>query len=49
MNAADTGAAKGTAISRIGLLSPQQISAWANKILPNGEIVGEVTKPNTFH
>nr|UDP56403.1 RNA polymerase beta' subunit [Eucommia ulmoides] len=34
---------------RIGLVSPQQISAWANKILPNGEIVGEVTNPYTFH
>nr|YP_010999083.1 RNA polymerase beta' subunit [Boopis anthemoides]WPM92901.1 RNA polymerase beta' subunit [Boopis anthemoides]WVH38756.1 RNA polymerase beta' subunit [Boopis anthemoides] len=34
---------------RIGLVSPQQISTWANKILPNGEIVGEVTKPYTFH
>nr|YP_008964858.1 RNA polymerase beta' subunit [Schwalbea americana]CDJ38610.1 RNA polymerase beta' subunit [Schwalbea americana] len=34
---------------RIGLVSPQQINAWATKILPNGEIVGEVTKPYTFH
>nr|UFR82721.1 RNA polymerase beta' subunit [Tripterygium wilfordii] len=34
---------------RIGSVSPQQISAWANKILPNGELVGEVTKPYTFH
>nr|ADD31172.1 RNA polymerase beta' subunit protein [Ximenia americana] len=34
---------------RIGLVSPQQISAWANKILPTGEMVGEVTKPYTFH
>nr|YP_010268634.1 RNA polymerase beta' subunit [Pedicularis rudis]UIG87918.1 RNA polymerase beta' subunit [Pedicularis rudis] len=34
---------------RIGLVSPQQISTWATKILPNGEIVGEVTKPYTFH
>ena len=34
---------------RIGLVSPQQISAWANKTLPNGELVGEVTKPYTFH
>nr|QKS33992.1 RNA polymerase beta' subunit [Calligonum junceum] len=34
---------------RIGLVSSQQISAWATKILPNGEIVGEVTKPYTFH
>nr|WBR76212.1 RNA polymerase beta' subunit [Ceratostigma minus] len=34
---------------RIGLVSPQQIRAWATKILPNGEIVGEVTKPSTFH
>nr|YP_010858163.1 RNA polymerase beta' subunit [Wallichia caryotoides]WGM71394.1 RNA polymerase beta' subunit [Wallichia caryotoides] len=34
---------------RIGPVSPQQIRAWANKILPNGEIIGEVTKPYTFH
>nr|QHB74412.1 RNA polymerase beta [Mangifera sylvatica] len=34
---------------RIGSVSPQQIRAWTNKILPNGEIVGEVTKPYTFH
>nr|QXI84200.1 RNA polymerase beta' subunit [Gentiana cuneibarba] len=34
---------------RIGSISPQQISAWATKILPNGKIVGEVTKPYTFH
>nr|ATL59787.1 RNA polymerase beta' subunit [Retiniphyllum pilosum] len=34
---------------RIGSVSLQQISAWATKILPNGEIVGEVTKPYTFH
>nr|ATL62364.1 RNA polymerase beta' subunit [Amphidasya ambigua] len=34
---------------RIGSVSPQQISDWATKILPNGEIVGEVTKPYTFH
>nr|YP_009485375.1 RNA polymerase beta' subunit [Achlys triphylla]YP_009490694.1 RNA polymerase beta' subunit [Dysosma delavayi]YP_009490775.1 RNA polymerase beta' subunit [Dysosma majoensis]YP_009491188.1 RNA polymerase beta' subunit [Dysosma pleiantha]AWH98795.1 RNA polymerase beta' subunit [Dysosma versipellis]AVR53789.1 RNA polymerase beta' subunit [Achlys triphylla]AWH98714.1 RNA polymerase beta' subunit [Dysosma delavayi]AWH98878.1 RNA polymerase beta' subunit [Dysosma majoensis]AWH99127.1 RNA polyme len=34
---------------RIGSVSPQQISAWANKILPNGEMIGEVTKPYTFH
>nr|YP_009556083.1 RNA polymerase beta subunit [Scaevola taccada]QBC69947.1 RNA polymerase beta subunit [Scaevola taccada] len=34
---------------RIGLVSPQQISTWAKKILPNGEIVGEVKNPYTFH
>nr|YP_010964766.1 RNA polymerase beta' subunit [Hedysarum xizangense]WNM89421.1 RNA polymerase beta' subunit [Hedysarum xizangense] len=35
---------------RIGSVSPQQISAWAKKILPTGEIiVGEVTKPSTLH
>nr|UTM94523.1 RNA polymerase beta' subunit [Kerriothyrsus sp. 795] len=34
---------------RIESVSPQKISTWANKILPNGEIVGEVTKPYTFH
>ena len=34
---------------QIGLVSPQQIKAWANKNLPNGEAVGEVTRPSTFH
>nr|YP_010550281.1 RNA polymerase beta' subunit [Sonerila cantonensis]UTM92342.1 RNA polymerase beta' subunit [Sonerila cantonensis] len=34
---------------RIESVSPQRISAWSTKILPNGEIVGEVTKPYTFH
>nr|YP_010286869.1 RNA polymerase beta' subunit [Hydrocharis morsus-ranae]UKT60985.1 RNA polymerase beta' subunit [Hydrocharis morsus-ranae] len=34
---------------RIGPVSPEQISSWANKILPNGEVVGEVRKPYTFH
>nr|ARU80555.1 RpoC1 [Linum usitatissimum] len=34
---------------RIGSVSPQKISAWSKKILPNGEIVGEVTKPSTYH
>nr|YP_010296420.1 RNA polymerase beta' subunit [Rhododendron calophytum]UFA49201.1 RNA polymerase beta' subunit [Rhododendron shanii]UMB51747.1 RNA polymerase beta' subunit [Rhododendron calophytum] len=34
---------------RIGLVSPEQISTWADKILSNGEIVGEVKKPYTFH
>nr|YP_010892527.1 RNA polymerase subunit beta' [Ceratophyllum submersum]CAJ0557028.1 RNA polymerase subunit beta' [Ceratophyllum submersum] len=34
---------------RIGSVSPQQIINWGKKILPNGEIVGEVTKPYTFH
>nr|YP_009299392.1 RNA polymerase beta [Pelargonium fulgidum]AJB99306.1 RNA polymerase beta [Pelargonium fulgidum] len=33
---------------RIGLVSPQQISAWANKTLPTGEIVGEVKNEKTF-
>nr|UVH67797.1 RNA polymerase beta' subunit [Eriocaulon tonkinense] len=34
---------------QIGPVSPQQIRVWANKTLPNGEIVGEVKKPYTFH
>nr|YP_009861978.1 RNA polymerase beta' subunit [Viscum liquidambaricola]QKV09803.1 RNA polymerase beta' subunit [Viscum liquidambaricola] len=34
---------------RIGSVSPQKIMFWAKKILPNGEIVGEVTKPYTYH
>lgn len=35
--------------SSLVLVSPQQIKAWAKKILPNGEVVGEVTRPSTFH
>nr|AZN62246.1 RNA polymerase beta' subunit [Echinocodon lobophyllus] len=34
---------------RIGLVSPQQIRIWADKILPTGELVGEVTNASTFH
>lgn len=35
---------------RIGSVSPQQISAWANKMLPNGKIiVGEVKQAFTFN
>nr|YP_009240195.1 RNA polymerase b'-subunit-1 [Sciadopitys verticillata]AMO00762.1 RNA polymerase b'-subunit-1 [Sciadopitys verticillata]BCK60783.1 RNA polymerase beta subunit-1 [Sciadopitys verticillata] len=34
---------------RIGLVSPKQIRAWAEKILPNGERVGEVTQPYTIN
>nr|AER45537.1 rpoC1 [Agathis australis] len=33
---------------RIGLASPEQIRAWSEKILPNGERVGEVTNPDTL-
>nr|WRK84113.1 RNA polymerase beta' subunit [Polygala sibirica] len=33
---------------RIGSVSPQQMSAWAKRILPNGETIGEVTSPYTF-
>nr|QWW92174.1 RNA polymerase beta' subunit [Acrolejeunea sandvicensis] len=34
---------------RIELASPEQIRNWAKRILPNGEIVGQVTKPYTLH
>lgn len=33
---------------QIGLASPEQIRAWAERILPTGELVGEVTQPSTF-
>nr|AER45536.1 rpoC1 [Halocarpus kirkii] len=33
---------------QIGLASPEQIRAWSERILPNGERVGEVTNPDTF-
>ncbi|NP_904222.1 RNA polymerase beta' subunit (chloroplast) [Physcomitrella patens] len=34
---------------RIRLASPEQIRSWAERVLPNGEIVGQVTKPYTLH
>nr|YP_009727661.1 RNA polymerase b'-subunit [Dacrydium elatum]QHX99748.1 RNA polymerase b'-subunit [Dacrydium elatum] len=33
---------------QIGLASPEQIRAWSERILPNGERVGEVTNPFAF-
>nr|YP_009033740.1 beta' subunit of RNA polymerase [Roya anglica]AHZ11123.1 beta' subunit of RNA polymerase [Roya anglica] len=34
---------------RVGLASPEQIRSWAERILPNGEVVGRVSKPHTIH
>uniref|UniRef100_A0AB39U2N9 DNA-directed RNA polymerase subunit beta' n=1 Tax=Ophioglossum hongii TaxID=3238578 RepID=A0AB39U2N9_9MONI len=34
---------------RIQLASPEQICSWAERTLPDGEIVGEVTQPHTIH
>nr|YP_009667712.1 RNA polymerase beta [Schistochila macrodonta]QCW58488.1 RNA polymerase beta [Schistochila macrodonta] len=34
---------------RIDLASPEQIRNWAERILPNGEIIGRVSKPYTLH
>lgn len=34
---------------RIGLASPEQIRDWAERVLPNGEIIGKITKPYTLH
>ncbi len=34
---------------RIGLASPDQIKKWAEKILPNGKIIGEVTSSQTVN
>ena len=42
------GSSKGQNL-RIGLASPEQIQNWAERILPNGEVVGRVTKPHTIH
>nr|YP_009184601.1 beta' subunit of RNA polymerase [Treubaria triappendiculata]ALO62663.1 beta' subunit of RNA polymerase [Treubaria triappendiculata] len=33
----------------LGLASPSRIKQWAEKLLPNGKILGQVTNPNTFH
>jgi DNA-directed RNA polymerase subunit beta' len=34
---------------RISIASPQRIKTWAQRILPSGEIVGEILKPETIN
>ncbi len=34
---------------KIGLASPERIRNWGERTLPNGQIVGEVTKPETIN
>ena len=34
---------------KISLASPQKIRSWGERVLPNGQIVGEVTKPETIN
>jgi DNA-directed RNA polymerase subunit beta' len=34
---------------KIGLASPQRIRQWGERTLPNGQVVGEVTKPETIN
>jgi DNA-directed RNA polymerase subunit beta' len=34
---------------KINLASPSRIRNWSERILPNGEVVGEVTKPETIN
>ena len=34
---------------RIGLASPEQIRQWAERKLPNGRIIGQVTNPQTVN
>ena len=34
---------------KIGLASPERIIEWGQRTLPNGQVVGEVTKPETIN
>ncbi|WP_055073624.1 DNA-directed RNA polymerase subunit gamma [Pseudanabaena sp. 'Roaring Creek'] len=34
---------------KIGLASPDRIRKWGERVLPNGSLVGEVTKPETIN
>jgi DNA-directed RNA polymerase subunit beta' len=34
---------------KIGIASPDRIRAWGERTLPNGQMVGEVTKPETIN
>lgn len=34
---------------KINLASPSRIRSWGERILPNGEVIGEITKPETIN
>ena len=34
---------------KINLASPERIRSWGERVLPNGQIVGEITKPETIN
>ena len=34
---------------KINIASPSRIRSWSERILPNGQIVGEITKPETIN
>lgn len=34
---------------KINLASPTRIRSWGKRVLPNGEIIGEITKPETIN
>jgi DNA-directed RNA polymerase subunit beta' len=34
---------------KINLASPERIREWGERILPNGQIIGEVFKPDTIN
>ena len=34
---------------KIGIASPERIRTWGERTLPNGQVVGEVTKPETIN
>ena len=34
---------------KINLASPERIKKWGQRILPSGQVVGEVTKPDTLN
>ena len=34
---------------KINLASPERIRCWGERILPNGQIIGEISKPETIN
>ena len=34
---------------KINLASPTRIRRWGERVLPNGQIIGEITKPETIN
>ena len=33
---------------KINIVAPKKILSWTERVLPNGQLLGEITKPESF-